>query len=228
MSEPNLPSPQLGFDLAAAKQHLEQDPVRCFHPETSAAMVTEIDAAQQAGDTLGGVVEVIAYHVPPGLGSYSQGDTRLEAALACEVMGIQAVKGVEIGDGFASAARLGSQAHDEIFRDDDGRLARFSNRAGGIEGGMSNGAPLRVTAAFKPISTVPKALRTIDTLTGAPAVANHQRSDVTAVVPGAVVVETMVALVLARAILEKFGGDSVAETRRNLQSYLASFPENLQ
>ena len=201
----------------ADRERLDASPVRCLNPAAAEAMIAEIDAAQASGDTLGGIVEVVTYGVPVGLGSYSQGDTRLDAQLAGAVMGIQAVKGVEIGDGFASARRRGYTAHDEILLgNDDGRLTRGSNRAGGIEGGMSNGEPIRVRAAIKPISTVPRALRTVDLATGEAAVAHHQRSDVSAVVPGAVVVEAQVALVLARALLEKSGGDSVAEVRRNL------------
>ena len=210
----------LDYPTPADREYLEYDPVRCLNPEASAAMVAEIDAAKKDGDTLGGVVEVIVYNVPPGLGSYSQGETRLDAQLASCLMGIQAVKGVEIGDGFATAARRGSVAHDEIMRDGGERIVRETNRAGGIEGGMSNGAPIRVRAAIKPISSVPRALRTIDVATGEPTTAHHQRSDVCAVVPAAVVAEAEVALVLARALLEKFGGDSLTETRRNLASYL--------
>jgi chorismate synthase len=215
------PSPD---DLAA----LDADPVRCFDPETSAAMVAEIDDCHRAGDTLGGVVEVLAHGVPSGLGSYVHSDRRLDARLAGALMGIQAIKGVEVGDGFRTAARRGSQAHDEIERDASGRVVRRTNRAGGLEGGMSNGEVLRVRAAMKPISTVPRALDTIDTATGEAAKAQHQRSDVCAVPPAAVVAEAMVALVLADALLEKTGGDSVAEVRRNLDAYLAAVPELLR
>ncbi|WP_299274216.1 chorismate synthase [uncultured Georgenia sp.] len=206
---------------------LDADPIRCFHPETSAAMVAEIDACRKDGDTLGGVVEVLAYGMPPGLGTFVHGDRKLDARLAGAVMGIQAVKGVEIGDGFRTARRRGSVAHDEIVRDTDG-LRRVTNRAGGVEGGMSNGEVLRVRAAFKPISTVPRALQTIDVTTGEAATAIHQRSDVCAVAPGAVVAEAMVALVLADALLEKTGGDSVAECARNLAAYLAAVPEAMR
>lgn len=218
-------APVPGPDDAA---RLDADPIRCFDAGTSAAMVAEIDAAQKAGDTLGGVVEVVAYGLPPGLGSHVHGDRRLDARLAGAVMSIQAVKGVEIGDGFRTAARRGSQAHDEIVRDADGHLRRRTNRAGGTEGGMSNGEPLRVRAALKPISTVPRALATIDVTTGAAATAIHQRSDVCAVAPGAVVAEAMVALVLAQALLEKFGGDSVGETARNLRGYLETLPATMR
>ncbi|MBB2921861.1 chorismate synthase [Cellulomonas cellasea] len=204
---------------------LDADPVRCHHPETSSAMVAEIDDCHAAGDTLGGVVEVLAYGVPSGLGSYVHSDRRLDARLAAALMGIQAIKGVEVGDGFRTATRRGSQAHDEIERDQAGRIVRRSNRAGGVEGGMSNGEILRVRAAMKPISTVPRALATIDTASGEPAKAQHQRSDVCAVPPAAVVAEAMVALVLADALLEKTGGDSVSEVRRNLAAYLDAIPE---
>ncbi|MFS0700691.1 chorismate synthase [Cellulomonas sp. 179-A 4D5 NHS] len=206
-------------------ERLDADPVRCHHPETSSAMVAEIDDCHAAGDTLGGVVEVLAYGVPSGLGSYVHSDRRLDARLAAALMGIQAIKGVEVGDGFRTATRRGSQAHDEIERDPTGRIVRRSNRAGGVEGGMSNGEILRVRAAMKPISTVPRALATIDTASGEPAKAQHQRSDVCAVPPAAVVAEAMVALVLADALLEKTGGDSVGEVRRNLTAYLDAIPE---
>lgn len=213
-----LPTPQ---DVAA----LDENPVRCFDAASAQAMIDEIDECQKAGDTLGGVVEVLAYNVPPGLGSYVQSDRRLDARLAAVLMGIQAIKGVEVGDGFRTARRRGSLAHDEIERDADGVLHRRTNRAGGVEGGMSNGEILRVRAAMKPISTVPRALDTIDTTTGGPAKAIHQRSDVCAVPPAAVVAEGMVALVLAQALLEKVGGDSAAESARNLRSYLEAIPE---
>jgi len=213
-----LPTPQ---DVAA----LDADLVRCFHQETSAAMVAEIDDCQKAGDTLGGVVEVLAYDVPTGLGSYTHADRRLDARLAAALMGIQAIKGVEVGDGFRTATRRGSAAHDEIDRDPTtGQIRRRTNRAGGIEGGMSNGEVLRVRAAMKPISTVPRALATVDVATGEPATALHQRSDVCAVPPAAVVAQAMVALVLAEAVLEKFGGDSVAEVARNIAGYLDAIP----
>jgi chorismate synthase len=204
-------------DLAS----IDADPVRCFDPATSAAMVAEVEAAQQDGDTLGGVVEVIAEGVPPGLGSHVQGDRRLDARLAGALMGIQAIKGVEVGDGFELARSRGSAAHDEILPGSAGGVTRSSSRSGGTEGGMSTGALLRLRAAMKPISTVPRALRTVDTATGEAAVAHNQRSDVCAVPAAGVVAEAMVALVLADAALEKFGGDSVAETRRNFQAYLA-------
>ncbi|GCE78332.1 chorismate synthase [Cellulomonas biazotea] len=215
-----LPTPD---DVAA----LDADPVRCFDAETSAAMVAEIDQCHKDGDTLGGVVEVLVYGLPSGLGSYVHADRRLDARLAGVLMGIQAIKGVEVGDGFRTAARRGSVAHDEIERDASGRIVRRTNRAGGVEGGMTNGEVLRVRAAMKPISTVPRALATVDTATGEAAKAQHQRSDVCAVPPAAVVAEAMVALVVADALLEKTGGDSVAEVRRNLDAYVASIPSLL-
>lgn len=207
-------------------ERLDADPLRCLHPETSAAMVAEVDAAHKDGDTLGGVVEVLAYGVPPGLGSYVHWDRRLDARLAAALMGIQAIKGVEVGDGFETTRRRGSAAHDELVVD-DGLIERLSDRAGGTEGGMSTGTVLRVRAGMKPIATVPHALRTVDTSTGEAAPAHHQRSDVCAVPAAGVVAEAMVALVLAEAVLEKFGGDSVAETRRNLEGYLAAIPATL-
>ncbi|GAA2248165.1 chorismate synthase [Rarobacter faecitabidus] len=216
-----LPTPA---DVAA----LDADPARVLDTETSAKIVSLIDQTQKDGDTLGGVVEVLVYGVPSGIGSYTHWDRRLDARLAAAIMGIQAFKGVEIGDGFATAARKGSAAHDEIVRGESGTIERLSNRAGGIEGGMSNGQVIRVRGAMKPISTVPRALRTVDVVTGEPSQAQHQRSDVCAVQPAAVVAEAMVALTLADSLLEKFGGDSVPETRRNLESYLASIPENLR
>ena len=206
-----------GADDVAA---LDADPLRCHDAATSAAMVTEIDEARKDGDTLGGVVEVLAYGLPPGLGSHVHGDRRLDGRLAGALMGIQAMKGVEIGDGFTTARRRGSAAHDEIETGPDGRLRRRTGRAGGTEGGMSTGEVLRVRAAMKPISTVPRALATVDTATGEPAVAINQRSDVCAVPASGVVAEAEVALVLAQALLEKFGGDSVAETARNVTAYL--------
>jgi len=198
--------------------------VRCFDAAASEAMIAEIEETKKAGDTLGGVVEVLAYGLPPGLGSHVQGDRRLDSRLAAALMGIQAIKGVEVGDGFELARIRGSQAHDEIVRD-DGAIRRVSGRAGGTEGGMTTGEVLRVRAAMKPISTVPRALQTVDTATGEAAVAINQRSDVCAVPAAGVVAEAMVALVLAEAALEKFGGDSVAETRRNAQSYLRRLDE---
>jgi chorismate synthase len=207
--------------------HLDADPMRCHDAETSAAMVAEVDLARREGDTLGGVVEVVAYGLPPGLGSHVHWDRRLDSRLAGALMGIQAIKGVEVGDGFLSAARRGSQAHDEIEVGPDG-LRRRTGRAGGVEGGMTTGEVLRVRAAMKPISTVPRALDTVDVSTGDKAVAINQRSDVCAVPAAGVVAEAMVALVLAEAATEKLGGDSVVEVRRNLDGYLAAIPEHMR
>jgi chorismate synthase len=206
------PSP----DDAAA---VDADPVRCFDPAASQAMVAEIDAVRKDGDTLGGVVEVLAFGLPPGLGSFTHWDRRLDGRLAGALMSIQAIKGVEVGDGFTTATRRGSVAHDEIEAAGGG-ITRRTNRAGGIEGGMSTGEVIRVRVAMKPISTVPRALDTVDVQTGEPAKAINQRSDATAVPAAGVVAEAMVALVLAEAAVEKFGGDSVDEMRRNAESYL--------
>ncbi|MGI8985320.1 MAG: chorismate synthase, partial [Nocardioidaceae bacterium] len=200
---------------------LDADPLRCLDRDTSAAMVAEVDAARKDGDTLGGVVEVVVSGLPPGLGSYAHWDRKLDARLAAALMGIQAIKGVELGDGFELARTRGSLAHDEIVLEGS-RIRRATGRSGGTEGGMSTGELLRVRAAMKPISTVPRALRTVDVATGEAAAAHHQRSDVCAVPAAGIVAEAMVALVVADALLEKFGGDSVAETRRNRDSYLAS------
>ena len=204
---------------------LDANPVRTLDRAGSDAMVEQIDAAKKAGDTLGGVVEVLAYGLPPGLGSHVHWDRRLDARLAGALMGVQAIKGVEVGDGFATARRRGSAAHDEMDRGADGVIRRRSGRAGGTEGGMSTGDPLRVRAAMKPISTVPRALDTVDITSPDAATAIHQRSDVCAVPAAGVVAEAMVALVLAEACVEKFGGDSVAETARNCRGYLDSIPE---
>ena len=202
---------------------LDEDPVRCLHPETAAAMVERIDQAHKDGDTLGGVVEVVVHGLPPGLGSHVHWDRRLDSRLAGALMGIQAIKGVEVGDGFELAATPGSLAHDEMVPGGGG-IRRTSARSGGTEGGMTTGEVLRVRAAMKPIATVPRALRTVDVSTGEETVAHHQRSDVCAVPAAGIVAEAMVALVIADAVLEKFGGDSVAETRRNLEGYLAALP----
>ncbi len=215
----NLPLP-----LPTDVERIDADPVRCAYPEFSSAMVAEIAAAHKDGDTLGGVCEILAYNLPPGLGSHVHWDRRLDARLSAAMMGIQAIKGVAIGDGFTSATRRGSQAHDEIEKNSEGKIVRRTDRAGGTEGGMSNGEVLRVSIAMKPISTVPKALDTIDVVSGEAAKAINQRSDVCAVPAAGIVGEAMAALVLAEAVLEKFGGDSVAETRRNYLSYM----ENLR
>jgi chorismate synthase len=205
--------------VPADQDRLDADPVRCLDSDASDAMVAEIDQAHKDGDTLGGVVEVLAYGVPVGLGSYVHWDRRLDARLAAALMGIQAIKGVEVGDGFDLARVPGSQAHDEIVPTAGG-IRRASGHSGGTEGGMSTGEVLRVRAAMKPIATVPRALATIDITTGEVAQAHHQRSDVCAVPAAGIVAEAMVALVLADAVAEKFGGDSVAQTRRNVTDFL--------
>ena len=207
---------------------LDDDPVRCFSKTVSEQMVAEIEQCHKAGDTLGGVVETLVYGLPPGLGSYVHWDRRLDSQLAGALMGIQAIKGVEVGDGFETTRRRGSVAHDEIEKDASGVVRRLSGRAGGIEGGMSTGEILRVRTGMKPISTVPKALATIDVSTGEATKAHHQRSDVCAVPAAGIVAEAMVALVIANAVLEKFGGDSITETKRNLDSFLASIPAVLK
>lgn len=222
-TNPDLPLPTPD-DLEA----LDASPVRTLDKEAEARIIERINEAKNASDTLGGVIEVLAYGVPAGIGTYVESDRRLDAALASAIMGIQAFKGVEIGDGFLEASRPGSQAHDEIVVNADGRIDRLSNRAGGIEGGMSNGQVIRVRGAMKPIPSIPKALRTVDVLTGESAQAINQRSDSTAVPAASVVAEAMVRLTLAKYALDKFGGDSVAETRRNLESYLASWPEHMR
>ena len=206
------------------RNRIDADPVRCADPATSERMVAEIEACRKEGDTLGGVVEVLAYGLPAGLGSHSQADRRLDARLAGALMGIQAIKGVELGEGFDLARRRGSQAHDWM-EPTEGGIHRMSDHAGGTEGGMSTGQVLRVRAAMKPIATVPRALPTVDVTTGEAAKAHHQRSDVCAVPAAGVVAEAMVALVVAEYALEKFGGDSVAETRRNAQAYLGRLAE---
>ena len=220
-TELSLPKPS---DVNA----LDEDPVRCFSSTVSAAMVAEIEDCHKAGDTLGGVVETLVYGLPPGIGSYVHWDRRLDSQLAGALMGIQAIKGVEVGDGFETTRRRGSLAHDEIEKDASGIVHRTSGRAGGIEGGMSTGEILRVRTGMKPISTVPKALATIDVSTGEATKAHHQRSDVCAVPAAGIVAEAMVSLVIANAVLEKFGGDSVAETKRNMQSFLDSIPAVLK
>lgn len=212
---------ETALPVAGDMKKIDSDPVRCADSSTSELMISEIEKAHRDGDTLGGVVEVLAFNMPPGLGSHVHWDRRLDSKLAGAVMGIQAIKGVEIGDGFQTATRRGSVAHDEIEKDSQGKIVRRTDRAGGTEGGMSNGEILRVRAAMKPISTVPKALDTIDVSTGEAAKAINQRSDVCAVPAAGVVAEAMVALVLAEVVLEKFGGDSVTETRRNYESYIA-------
>ena len=207
---------------------LDASPVRTLDKAAEERMIAHIDEIKSTADTVGGVIEVLAYGVPAGIGTYVESDRRLDAALASAVMGIQAIKGVEIGDGFLEAVRPGSQAHDEMVPDADGRITRLTNRAGGIEGGMSNGQPIRVRAAMKPIPSIPRALRTVDVTDGEAASAINQRSDTTAVPAASVVAEAMVRLTLARYALDKFGGDSVAETRRNFEQYVASWPEHMR
>ena len=206
----------------ADRDHVDSDPVRAADKNLSAAMVAEIESAHKDGDTLGGVVEILAFNVPVGLGSHTHWDRRLDSKLAGALMGIQAIKGVEIGDGFESARRRGSSAHDEIEKNKSGKIVRRTDRAGGTEGGITNGEILRVRTAMKPISTVPKALDTIDTSTGEAAKAINQRSDVCAVPASGIVAEAMVALVLADAVLEKFGGDSVGEVARNYKNFVSN------
>ncbi len=205
---------------------LDSDPLRCFDPETSKLMVSEVDATHKDGDTIGGVVEVLVYGLPPGIGSYVHWDRRLDSQLAGALMGIQAIKSVEVGDGLETTKRRGSVAHDELFISDEG-IARNTDRAGGIEGGMTTGTVLRVRAGMKPIATVPHALQTIDTSTSEAAPAHHQRSDVCAVPAAGVVAEAMVSLTIANAVLEKFGGDNISETKRNLENYLKNIPASL-
>lgn len=207
---------------------LDASPVRTLDKAAEERMIARIDEIKSTADTVGGVIEVLAYGVPAGIGTYVESDRRLDAALASAVMGIQAIKGVEIGDGFLEAVRPGSQAHDEMVPGADGRITRLTNRAGGIEGGMSNGQPIRVRAAMKPIPSIPRALRTVNVTDGEAASAINQRSDTTAVPAASVVAEAMVRLTLARYALDKFGGDSVAETRRNFEQYVASWPEHMR
>lgn len=211
-----------GIATPADTEAIDSNPVRCLDPVAAEAMENEISAAHRDGDTLGGVVEVVVTGLPPGLGSHTHWDRRLDSKLAGALMGIQAIKGVEVGDGFTLAEIRGSLAQDEIFPDGNGGVSRSSGKSGGTEGGMSTGDVLRVRAAMKPISTIPKALRTVDTTTGEEAVAINQRSDVCAVPAAGIVAEAMVALVIAEAVLEKFGGDSLEECQRNMKGYLDS------
>lgn len=221
MGEVALPD-DYEFPSANDTDRLDADPLRCTDPATSQKMFEEVDKTHKAGETLGGVVEVLVYGAPIGMGSHVHWDRRLDAKLSAALMGIQAIKGVEVGDGFDTATRFGSGAHDEILRAEDGSVKRRTQRAGGIEAGMSTGEVIRVRAAMKPIATVPRALRTVDIETGQATKAHHQRSDVTAVPAAGVVAEAMVALTIADALLEKFGGDSVGETRRNIEAFHAN------
>ncbi len=199
---------------------IDDDPVRCLDPDSSAAMVAAIDAAKADRDTLGGVVEVVVHGLPPGLGSHVHWDRKIDARLAAALMSIQAIKGVEIGDGFETARRRGSAAHDEILPDGDG-FARATNRSGGTEGGMTTGEPLRVRAAMKPISTVMRPLRTVDVATKEPDVAFRERSDVCAVPRAGVVAEQVVAITLADEVLRMFGGDTVDDVVAAVDRYRA-------
>ena len=213
--------------LPSDEEHLNASPMRALDKDDESEFLACVEETRAAGDTVGGIVEVVAWNVPIGVGAHVQSDRRLDAQLAAALMSIQSVKGVEIGDGFAQSRLLGSQAHDEIIRAADGTLTRASNRAGGIEGGTSNGQAIVVRAAFKPISTVPHALRTVDLATGEDARALHQRSDTCQVVPGAVIAEAEVALVLARALSDHAGGNSLRECKRNLEAYCAHISERL-
>lgn len=213
--------------LPSDEEHLNASPMRALDKDDESEFLACVEETRAAGDTVGGIVEVVAWNVPIGVGTHVQSDRRLDAQLAAALMSIQSVKGVEIGDGFAQSRLLGSQAHDEIIRAADGTLTRASNRAGGIEGGTSNGQAIVVRAAFKPISTVPHALRTVDLATGEDARALHQRSDTCQVVPGAVIAEAEVALVLARALSDHAGGNSLRECKRNLEAYCAHISERL-
>lgn len=213
--------------LPSDEEHLNASPMRALDKDDESEFLACVEETRAAGDTVGGIVEVVAWNVPIGVGTHVQSDRRLDAELAAALMSIQSVKGVEIGDGFAQSRLPGSQAHDEIIRAADGTLTRASNRAGGIEGGTSNGQAIVVRAAFKPISTVPHALRTVDLATGEDARALHQRSDTCQVVPGAVIAEAEVALVLARALSDHAGGNSLRECKRNLEAYCAHISERL-
>ena len=213
--------------LPSDEELLNASPMRALDKDDESEFLACVEETRAAGDTVGGIVEVVAWNVPIGVGTHVQSDRRLDAQLAAALMSVQSVKGVEIGDGFAQSRLLGSQAHDEIIRAADGTLTRASNRAGGIEGGTSNGQAIVVRAAFKPISTVPHALRTIDLATGEDARALHQRSDTCQVVPGAVIAEAAAALVLAPALSDHAGGNSLRDCKRNLEAYCAHISERL-
>lgn len=226
MGDVELPA-EIAPPLADDVERLDADPVRCIDPATSERMVARIDEIRKQADTLGGVTEVLVYGLPPGLGSYVHWDRRLDSRLAGALMSIQAIKSVEVGDGLQTTRRPGTSAHDPMYRVGD-RIHRTSDRAGGIEGGMTTGGVLRVRTGMKPIATVPNALHTVDIATGKNATAHHQRSDVTAVPASGVVAEAMVALIVADAVLEKFGGDSLAEVQRNYRAYLDNIPAELR
>ena len=217
--------PNRALPTPSDNEALNNSPVRNLDEALAQRLIAEIDSAKRAGDTLGGEVEVLAYNVPVGLGSHVSAQRRLDARLAGALMSIQSVKGVQIGDAYQQAASLGSSAQDEIIGLASGHIERASNHAGGIEGGISNGSVLRVSAALKPISTVPRALRSVDLADGTAATALHQRSDTCAVVPAAVIAQAEVAMVLADALLEKTGGDSLLEAKRNLAGYLEDIAE---
>lgn len=205
-------------DIRARFARCEASPCRTFDPLAEKGMMAAIDEAKAAGDSLGGVVEVTVLGLPPGLGSHVHWDRRLDGRLAGALMSIQAFKGVEIGAGFATAALPGSRVHDEIFYENGGFLRR-TNRAGGLEGGMTNGEAIVVRGAMKPIPTLYQPLQTVDLITKEPFSATVERSDACAVPAAAVVAEAAVAIVLAEAVLEKFGGDAMEEVRGNLQAY---------
>jgi len=221
----SIGSVDMGYEavdpLALSEEQIETSPVRCPDPSASARMVAEIDAAAERGDTLGGTFRVLAIGLPPGLGSYVHWDRKLDARLAMAVLSINAVKGVEFGAGFEGAARPGSAFHDEIDYA-QGRFRHLSNRAGGLTGGVTNGEPIDLRAAMKPISTMKRPMRSVDLVSKERVEAHYERSDVCVVPAAGVIGEAMVALTLADAFLEKFGGDSVAEIERNLQGYLDS------
>jgi chorismate synthase len=215
-------------DLNAA---VDSSPLRTLDPEAERQMITRIDEAKRAGNTLGGICEVICDGVPVGLGSHISWDRKLDGRLAAALMSIPAVKGVEIGLGFEGARRPGSEVHDEIDlapgRAATGHVQRRTNRAGGLEGGITTGEPLVLRVAMKPISTLMRPLETIDIATRAPAQAVAERSDVTAVPAMGVIAEAMVAFVVAQAALEKFGGDSLKELKRNYDGYITRLSERL-
>ena len=208
-----------GLTFQEIRQRSEASEVRCVDPEAEKKMIAAVDDAKPRGDTLGGVFEIIAVGCPIGLGSHVQWDRKLDANLARALMSIQAIKGVEVGLGFEAARRFGSQVHDEILPGQEGLLSRASNNAGGFEGGMTNGQPVVVRAAMKPLSTLMKPMRSVDIQTKEEVKATVERSDVCATPAAAVIGEAVVAFELAKALLDKFGGDSVRELKRNVESY---------